>query len=887
MKFMIYKAFFSIFIFLSLSGLPFLDGLSLASTAQPSALSYDLVWTEPINLSHSGSTSNPQLIIDYTGRFYAFWVDQFDGYVTANSYDGNNWSKPVPVNFPFSIKDGPPVLVTDSAGYIHAFWTDPTNALFYSRVFADNFSSGESWEASQELAASALDFNVTVDNNGIIHLAYVRILSTDEAPSGIYYRVSKDSGANWDASQVLYQSQYFRSLKPEEANVKLSASGDGSIYVVWDNPLLKLILFTNSIGGEHSWTEPKVLKGPDVEDGNNIPFGGNIAVNGNGILITWQSGQADAYCDQYSQWSTDTGYSWSTPLLISQSKYGCSPETKLFTLQDGLILLRTNMENQPALLAWNGSEWSDRQSILTSFTDPETYDSINYRVQQTILAGSTQLYVIGYDDGGIGDTWLTSRSLESILDWFPNPSNWSTPELLYSTPTEISSVSIAVDEKDQFHVLWIQRDQNNGKEISSIYYSKWDGSVWTQPQSIYATTQGDVSHLDAAVDRERLLVVWSEGLNDQILFSWSSPDKAQNPSEWSTPLQLSTTRFTGESPKILADNSGIVYVAYSKTINEERGIYMVKSIDEGRNWSDPSQLFNAEAAGWDIADSPELATDQNGAVNVIWAKKSFPEDGHLLGLYTSVSGDQGSTWSNPIIVEEGDLTWSQISGIHSSNLYRIWQEVDISSQLVNWNQVSIDGGVTWSLPTSVTDPEDNIGSPIATTDTAGRLYLFQPIQVTPQITGITNRIWSTDRWLVEDRIILDNHDGFIPGSLAAAISPSGSLILVFIEKVIDASTGHVNYSLAYASRMVEIPAVIPTPEPPVRIEPTQTSIATTIPSASQTLTDTLPINQDGANNSSQVSTNHSIIGLILGSSLVAVISAIFIVYYVISRKRVK
>ena len=824
MKYMIYKAFLSLLLFLSLSGLPFLGGRSLASMAQPSALPYDPVWTEPINLSHSGSTSNPQLIIDSAGRFYALWVDEFDGYITAYSFDGNNWSKPVPVNFPFGIKDGSPVLVSDSEGYVHAFWIDSTNALFYSRVFADNFSTGESWEESKELAESAVDFNVAVDDKGIIHLAYVRILSTEESPSGIYYRASKDNGANWNTSQALYQSQYFRSLKPEEANVKLTTSGDGSIYVVWDNRPLKLILFTKSIDGGNSWTEPEVLKGPDVEDGNNIPFGVNIAVNGNDMLITWQSGQPNANCDQYSQWSADNGNSWSTPLLVIQSKYGCSPESKLFAIQDGLILLEVNMENQPALLAWNGSQWSNRQNILTSFTDPDTYNSINYRGQQTILTGSTQLYVIGYDDGGIGDTWLTSRSLESILDWFPNPSNWSEPELISTTPSEISSISIAVDEKDQFHILWIQSDQNNGKEISSIYYSKWDGIVWTQPQAIYTATQGDISQLDTAVDRERLLVVWSEGLNDQILYSWSNTDTAQNPSEWATPLQLSTTRFTGKSPKILADNSGIVYVAYSKPINEDRGIYIVKSTDEGKNWSDPIQVFNAEAAGWDIADSPELATDQNGSVNVVWAKKSFPEDGHLLALYTSQSGDQGSTWSNPSVVEEGDLTWGQISGIHSSNLYRIWQEVDISTQLVNWHQFSIDGGVTWSLPTSVTDPEDDIGSPIVTTDTAGRLYLFQPIQVIPQITGITSRIWDTDRWLVEDRIILDNHDVFIPGSLATAISPSGSLILVYIEKETDATTGYVNYTLSYASQMVEIPAVTPTPEPPVSKEPTQTPL---------------------------------------------------------------
>ena len=267
-------------------------------------------------------------------------------------------------------------LYQNSIGYVHAFWRDSTNALNHSRVFSDNFNSGEAWEVSKILAVSALEFDVAVDDQGIIRLAYIRILSTEEAPSGIYYRTSKDNGASWITSQALYESQYFRSLKSGDANVKLSVSIEGSTYVVWDNRPLKLILFTKSIDGENSWTEPKVLKSAEIEDGNSIPFGVNITVNGNDLLITWLSGQPNENCDQFSQWSADSGNSWSTPLLVFQSNYGCSPESKLSALQDGLILFEVNMEDQPAVLAWNGSQWSNRQNILTSFTDPDTYNSI-------------------------------------------------------------------------------------------------------------------------------------------------------------------------------------------------------------------------------------------------------------------------------------------------------------------------------------------------------------------------------------------------------------------------------------------------------------------------------------------------------------------------------
>jgi hypothetical protein len=126
-----------------------------------------------------------------------------------------------------------------------------------------------------------MDFNIAIDSVGIIHLAYVRILSTEASPSGIYYRASKDNGVNWNTSRALYQSQYFRSLTPEDANVNISVSGDGSIYVVWDIRPLKRILFTKIMDGDTSLTEPIVLQGPEIENGNNIPFDVNIIINGN------------------------------------------------------------------------------------------------------------------------------------------------------------------------------------------------------------------------------------------------------------------------------------------------------------------------------------------------------------------------------------------------------------------------------------------------------------------------------------------------------------------------------------------------------------------------------------------------------------------------------
>src|SRR6187401_2482252 len=70
-------------------------------------------WSEPVNLSNSGSASSPSLVVDSDGHLYAIWVDEFDGYEYADSADGGvTWTAPLAVKFPFSRKGAPPVLLS-------------------------------------------------------------------------------------------------------------------------------------------------------------------------------------------------------------------------------------------------------------------------------------------------------------------------------------------------------------------------------------------------------------------------------------------------------------------------------------------------------------------------------------------------------------------------------------------------------------------------------------------------------------------------------------------------------------------------------------------------------------------------------------------------------
>ena len=104
-------------------------GLFFGSVSQGHAQSPQ-AWSEPVNLSNSGSALDPLLVIDSVGRMHAIWVDEIEGYKYTESTDGIVWTTPRTGNFPFSPEeDSRPTFIANRNGSIHFFWRDKDNAL--------------------------------------------------------------------------------------------------------------------------------------------------------------------------------------------------------------------------------------------------------------------------------------------------------------------------------------------------------------------------------------------------------------------------------------------------------------------------------------------------------------------------------------------------------------------------------------------------------------------------------------------------------------------------------------------------------------------------------------------------------------------------------------
>ena len=310
-------------------------------------------------------------------------------------------------------------------------------------------------------------------------------------------------------------------------------------------------------------------------------------------------------------------------------------ENQLLRSEDGQIILWTIIQDQVNLLAWDQKRWSEPQvqHELSVIEDPETLSLVAFGCRQPQLIDDG-LAVVGCDQGDGGDIWFTSRELSGISDWYSSPSDWSDPEELVSSQNGINSPVLVAGSDELLHVLWSQAVSVTGNEGStSIYYMGWDGERWSQPLTVFQSSNGNAGQPSAALDDDgRLLVVWSESQSGDILFSWANAARAGRAAEWAEPVPLPISQLTAVSPNILVDDSGTICVAYAVPINEGRGIYITQSKDGGETWSSPVQVFNGVSAGWQIVDQPQLTQTTDGNLHALWLHRALPGNNGTLGL---------------------------------------------------------------------------------------------------------------------------------------------------------------------------------------------------------------------------------------------------------------
>ena len=842
-----------------------------SSTLRASAQSSDDSWAVPLNLSHSGVAMNPTVMIDSEAVVHAVWQDDLANFVYTQ-LDGDQWSVPkttdlnrlfgMPVasestgQSQSAIYTGPnPLFIAGPGPHIFAFWVSPQGKLFTSKVTNHNFEHVSAWDPGGVIASEVASFAVAVDARGDWHLAYFRTVEDAKYPSGIYYSRSRNSGWNWSVPVLLYKSPYIRSLGEGEANLSLATVGTEdalNVYIAWDNRPRKQMLLARSADGGRSWEQPVLVAGPEPDSGLAGPFNIHIGANQNSVVLVWQSGQPGGPCSQIYQFSSDAGATWSDPQLMIRDLLGCAQSnqfvTELANSPDGLLYLLTETQSQIYLSAWNGIQWSEpqQQPVLAGFEDPEIFTQVDYGCHRTSLLGE-RLYITGCDQVEGGDVWFTSRHLEADTSWF-KPPVWSQLSPVTDDNLEIEAVELVTTGDDLIHGFFSQRQD------PAIYYTYWDGELWSHITQVLKLPEGEAAWpaIAAGPGNELFLIVRNN--RGTLYFSKATSSSADIASSWSTPTLLGISH-AGEvgSVDVARDPAGIVYVAYSVPVNEERGIYLVLSKDQGTTWSEPLQVFDGAAAGFDLVGAPSLLTSENGFLHIIWKQQSIQGDGvpQSLSLYYTRSEDGGHTFNDAELVVEESVAWREIVTDGEGNLHLLWQPQDTLTTV--WDQVSLDDGHTWQHPQGL--PHEGMAAAIIV-DSVGRLHL---VDAGPGSLG--HWLWDGSRWRSEAPLqwaLTSQQDGPVE-LLAAAVNKQGKMMVVLPEPTGEDRAAE--RTLLYSIRALELPpkqTAIQEVPTQTRLPPTLTPATPPTPEPLLTPTATVDNESDDQGQLDQVETNDPI-----------------------------
>jgi hypothetical protein len=714
-------------------------------------------WSEPVNLSNSGSATSPKIVIDSNQRIHVVWQDIYEGLKYVWNEEGT-WSLPITLDLPFKDSLDSLLMIPDQNGNIHAAWMDPKGNLSYNRVLGQNFAFPPYWTAPELISGNTANFDMTLSPQGRMYLAYILANDSADSPAGVYTRFANEGSLTWSNPRLVQSSPYFRGLDRTTAQVSILAQDRNNLTVAWDETPLERVFQSASSDGGKNWAAAVEVDRRNPEDGSSQgPSQPVLAQQDQASVLVWQAGHQGIGCALYAQGTSQAGQSWSDPQVLPEPFDQNCPDSiqVLSDLQDGTWFFAGTPEGFH-LFTWQGNpepqgSWSSvrLQSGLNGFSNPDTYRPVVLGCQQAAIS-ENNIYVVGCESGKNGDIWLLSRTLEEYATWFPSPTPppaWSDTEQLSQANQPFTNLILLPDQQGRIHAFWSVEKQN------SIFYALWDTTAWTTPQRILFSLAGAPQGMTVSLVNSgtTLMLVWSEQTSGRLYNSLAPLSQATDANVWTIPQTVLPEGEIVTDPQTFTTPDGTLYIGYIKPFNEGRGVCLLHNtdpIDPGLkiNWSESEQVFDAASAGWASLSDLQLSQDEGQKLHLQWLKRGLPPESASVGLYymhststLSQNAEQPTGWSELTEITRGEVTWHQLLRSSNGILQRAWQERQTSG-LTLTHQFSNDAGDSWSQSLPITSVLAEISPAAMAVDHTGNVNI---VLISPDQGGS----WQLQNWL--------------------------------------------------------------------------------------------------------------------------------------------
>lgn len=305
-----------------------------------------------------------------------------------------------------------------------------------------------------------------------------------------------------------------------------------------------------------------------------------------------------------------------------------------------------------------GDNWSAPIRVDTDATAPLA----PHRGMDAQIAASGAKLVALWNRPGTGfngrGPMATALSTDGGATWQtgPNPAD-------DGLPSDHSFVDCAADAAGVFHLVWL--DSRGGPKGLRYANSRDGGKSWSKNATLKAETC-ECCWNTLAVGAEGRLHVLFRDKNPRDMAVISSAD---NGARWGEPAKVGSFNWEFQGcPHVggglLARGAQLHALVWTGAAGNA-GTYHLTSGDEGRTWSAPQRLGDADARRGD------LASRSASHVAAVWDRVADGES-VILG---AVSNDAGKTWSAPRRLSDGSSHAAYPRVIATAAGYRVfWTE---------------------------------------------------------------------------------------------------------------------------------------------------------------------------------------------------------------------
>lgn len=401
------------------------------------------------------------------------------------------------------------------------------------------------------------------------------------------------------------------------------------------------------------------------------------ATNTRFILLEKPSPSYDKL-DIYVMRSIDNGETWEEPINLS-SNAGHSHKSEILNSGSNVYVIWTQVSSDGTKSdiyfrksTDDGESWAPKIKLSSTGT---AFNSL-----AMLGASGSNVYVV-WSDSGTGEVYLR-RSAN-------NGGTWALIVNLSNNPGKSDKPDLSVSGSNVY-VVWAQA--NSGGSVTDVFFrgSNDGGATWKS--KIQLSSSGKAALVSAptvASSGSSVHAAWDDGSagNGDILLRTSTNQGAN----WGTVKNLSADSARSFAPE-LAVSSTNVYLEYSKrTSTQDYSSIFRASVNTGGTWGGKTTLATTHPYGIGFA---AILT----AGNYVHVVIHLPDKDNTF-LTMRSSANNGGSFGPAVDPSSGDYVGGTRVTISGSNLFAVWSGYVYGEGILF--SKSTDNGSTWSDPVVV------------------------------------------------------------------------------------------------------------------------------------------------------------------------------------------